>query len=127
MEEGFGNLGSSDEEDAADSEEDDDADEQVEGAEPVALTEAFLEWVLGVALGRFDVRLATCDRTPPPDPNPFDALPVCSPGMLQGKSAEAVIRCRTSRMTLPQGQRRTPLSRLYWRNRRHLTCPRAVV
>jgi hypothetical protein len=83
MEEGFGSLGSSDEEEADDSEEDDDGDELAEGADPVVLTEALLEWVLGVALGRFDVRIATGERMPPPDPDPFDALPVCSPGMLQ--------------------------------------------
>jgi hypothetical protein len=83
MEGGFGSLGSSDEVDADDPEQDDDGDEQVEGADLVALTEALLEWVLGVALGRFDVRLATGERMPPPDPDPFDPLPVCSPGMLQ--------------------------------------------
>lgn len=80
MEEGFGSLGSAEDEDAA---EEDDEEDEVEGADPVALTEALLEWVLGVALGRFDVRLATGERTAPPDPDPFDALPVCSPGMLQ--------------------------------------------
>lgn len=77
MEEGFGALGSSGIESAAA------AEDKVEGADPVALTEAVLEWALGVALGRFDLRLATGEREPPPDPEPFDPLPVCSPGMLQ--------------------------------------------
>lgn len=81
MEEGFGSLGSLEDEAAAG----DDDEDEVEGADSVALTEALLEWALGVALGRFDVRLATGDREPPPEPEPFDPLPVCSPGMLQDK------------------------------------------
>jgi hypothetical protein len=39
---------------------------------------------LGVALGRFDLRLATGQRAMPSEPEPFDPLPVCSPGMLIG-------------------------------------------
>jgi hypothetical protein len=42
-------------------------------------------WCVGVAFGRFDVRLATGAREVPPEPGPFDALPVCPPGMLTGK------------------------------------------
>jgi len=41
-------------------------------------------WAFGVALGRFDLRLATRERPLPPKPDPFDALPACSPGMLTG-------------------------------------------
>lgn len=41
-------------------------------------------WSLGVAFGRFDVRLAIGEREAPPQPEPFDPLPVCSPGMLTG-------------------------------------------
>ena len=44
---------------------------------------ALLEWTVGVAFGRFDIRLATGERPIPEDPDPFDPLPVCSPGMLQ--------------------------------------------
>lgn len=82
MEEGFGSLtaGSDDDEDAGDAE---DTEEAAEGVDQVSLVEALLEWTLGVALGRFDVRLATGERPSPPDPEPFDPLPVCSPGMLQ--------------------------------------------
>lgn len=41
-------------------------------------------WAAGVSLGRFDLRLATGERQPPLEPDPFDPLPVCSPGMLTG-------------------------------------------
>ena len=57
-----------------------DEDESVEVpmAPPLA---SLLSWSEGVALGRFDVRLATGDREPPPEPDPFDPLPIYSPGM----------------------------------------------
>ena len=45
---------------------------------------SLLSWSLGVAFGRFDVRLASGERDAPPEPEPFDPLPVCSPGMLTG-------------------------------------------
>lgn len=41
-----------------------------------------LSWAIGVAFGRFDLRLATGERTAPPEPEPFDPLPAKSPGML---------------------------------------------
>jgi len=41
-------------------------------------------WAVGVAFGRFDVRFATGALPIPPAPEPFDPLPVCSPGMLTG-------------------------------------------
>lgn len=41
-----------------------------------------VSWSVGVAFGRFDIRLATGERTPPPEPEPFDLLPERSPGML---------------------------------------------
>jgi hypothetical protein len=81
MEEGFGSLGGA-EEPNGEADEDDDEEGETEGADSRALTESLLEWTLGVALGRFDLRLATGDRAPPPVPEPFDPLPVCSPGML---------------------------------------------
>jgi hypothetical protein len=43
-----------------------------------------ISWAVGVAFGRFDVRLATGVRPLPHEPDPFDALPVCSPAMLTG-------------------------------------------
>jgi hypothetical protein len=39
-------------------------------------------WAIGVAFGRFDIRLATGERPIPPEPDPFDPLPAKSPGML---------------------------------------------
>jgi len=50
--------------------------------ETEALVRELLSWTLGVAFGRFDVRLATGERRPPPEPGPFDPLPRSSPGML---------------------------------------------
>lgn len=41
-----------------------------------------LSWCVGVAFGRFDICLATGERIAPPEPEPFAALPVRSPGML---------------------------------------------
>lgn len=46
-----------------------------------------LMWTVGVAFGRFDWRLATGERAPPPDPDPFGPLPVKSPGMLPDGAA----------------------------------------
>ena len=45
---------------------------------------AYVSWTVGVALGRFDVRLATGDREPPEEPEPFGVLPPSSPAMLTG-------------------------------------------
>ncbi len=50
----------------------------------VPLVASLLSWAVGVAFGRFDLRLATGERSTPPEPGPFDPLPVCSPGMLTG-------------------------------------------
>ena len=49
------------------------------------LVVSLLSWAVGVALGRFDLRLATGTRAAPPEPEPFDPLPVCSPAMLTGE------------------------------------------
>jgi len=51
---------------------------------PQAMAAELFDWLVGVAFGRFDLRLATGEREPPPEPEPFDPLPVCSPGMLTG-------------------------------------------
>jgi len=71
---------------SADTEEDDADDNEEEAAEVDAtpMVASLLSWCLGVAFGRFDVRLATGERPVPPEPEPFDPLPVCSPGMLSG-------------------------------------------
>ena len=57
-------------------------EETAEARVPTSYVTEVLSWVVGVAFGRFDVRLATRDRAMPPEPEPFDPLPVCSPGML---------------------------------------------
>ncbi|HEN8704797.1 TPA: type II restriction endonuclease subunit M [Pseudomonas putida] len=44
--------------------------------------DALLSWAVGVVFGRFDLRLATGGRAVPPEPGPFEPLPVKSPGML---------------------------------------------
>jgi len=71
---------------ARDDSESDDSDEDAESqdVETRPLVASFLSWALGVAFGRFDLRLATGDREPPTEPRPFDPLPPCSPGMLTG-------------------------------------------
>jgi hypothetical protein len=68
---------------------DDEADdEDAHGVEPVGdpqgLASELVGWAVGTALGRFDVRLATGSRSRPLEPEPFDPLPSCSPGMLTG-------------------------------------------
>lgn len=77
-------LGSSGSEGDDDSDADDDADdgEEDDGADAVDQTDGLLSWAAGVAFGRFDWRLATCERDAPPEPDPFDPLPAKSPGML---------------------------------------------
>ena len=61
------------------SDENDDANED---ESPVDLAANGLNsWLVGVAFGRFDPRLATGERSIPPEPEPFDPLPSRSPGM----------------------------------------------
>lgn len=43
-----------------------------------------VSYAVGCVLGRWDLRLATGARKPPPLPGPFATLPACSPGMLTG-------------------------------------------
>ncbi|MCK2088617.1 BREX-1 system adenine-specific DNA-methyltransferase PglX [Thauera aromatica] len=61
----------------ADSESDED-----EAVDDTPSADALLSWAVGVAFGRFDIRLATGERAAPPEPEPFDPLPAKSPGML---------------------------------------------
>ena len=62
--------------------EEEDEDDTTESADLPSLVHGLLEYALGVALGRFDIRLATGERDHPLEPEPFDPLPACSPGML---------------------------------------------
>jgi len=48
------------------------------------LITAMLSYAAGCVIGRWDVRFATGECPTPELPDPFDPLPVCSPGMLQG-------------------------------------------
>lgn len=59
----------------------DDADEGDDGTAVGGGSEALGSWLVGVAFGRFDPRLATGERAIPPEPEPFDPLPARSPGM----------------------------------------------
>jgi hypothetical protein len=67
----------------------------VEGEEyksdAAGLAAELLSWAVGVAFGRFDLRLATGERSVPPVPEPFDPLPVCSPGMLTSADGLPVV------------------------------------
>lgn len=63
---------------------DKETDSDEEESEDVIVDDAhsLLSWSVGVAFGRFDIRLATGERPQPPEPEPFDPLPPTSPGML---------------------------------------------
>lgn len=63
-------------------EDDEDEDDNTESADLPSLVHGLIEYALGIALGRFDLRLATGALPHPPEPEPFDPLPACSPGML---------------------------------------------
>jgi len=82
IERGFGASDPS--EDGAGSDEEDAGEESDHdaGAAAGSLCASLVSWAAGVAFGRFDVRLATGERKAPPEPEPFDPLPACSPGML---------------------------------------------
>lgn len=82
--EGFGVSEGDDLSDASDDEEDDGAGDEEASVDPQRLAAELVSWAVGVGVGRFDVRLATGDRSWPDEPHPFDPLPVCSPGMLTG-------------------------------------------
>lgn len=70
-----------------DADNDGDPDEKIEpddGADTVTLAAELMSWAVGVALGRFDIRLATGERSLPAEPEPFSHLPICSTAMLTG-------------------------------------------
>lgn len=58
--------------------EDDEEDEDI----IVGHDEMLFSWNVGVAFGRFDIRIATGERELLPEPDPFDPVPAKSPGML---------------------------------------------
>jgi hypothetical protein len=82
--EGFGASDADDVSEASDDEEDDGAGDEEADVDPQRLAAELVSWAVGVGVGRFDVRLATGEGDWPAEPDPFDPLPVCSPGMLTG-------------------------------------------
>jgi hypothetical protein len=62
----------------------DDIDYDDDNVDASSLTADLASWAVAVALGRFDVRVATEVRQFPSEPKPFDPLPACSPAMLTG-------------------------------------------
>lgn len=89
--EGFGpTIAASDEAAEADEDAEDacvetpDEGETERSADVAVLGAELVSWTVGVAVGRFDVRLATGERGLLVEPQPFDALPICSPAMLTG-------------------------------------------
>ena len=86
--EGFGGSAAGvdglDEEAADEAGADDEEETEADTADTATLAAELVSWAVGVAFGRFDVRLATGARELPGEPEPFDPLPVCSPGMLTG-------------------------------------------
>jgi hypothetical protein len=70
-----------DDDSEADSEIDDDT---AYSFDAVLLAAQLVSWAVGVAFGRFDLRLATGVRPLPKEPEPFHPLPRSSPGMLAG-------------------------------------------
>lgn len=58
------------------------AETEIVGSDVQTLAVDLLGWLVGVAFGQFDARLATGELKPPREPEPFEPLPICSPGML---------------------------------------------
>jgi hypothetical protein len=77
----------------------DNADEEAAESEPIAdtrgLATELISWAVGAAFGRFDVRVATGARLLPTEPEPFEPLPACSPGMLTGDDGLPLVRTPT--------------------------------
>jgi hypothetical protein len=68
-------------------------DEEVEGeVNSSTLAAELVSWAVGVAFGRFDVRLATGTRAFSGESEVFDRLPACSSGMLTGEDGLPVDR-----------------------------------
>jgi len=80
-------------------------------AERNAIIFCMLQWFVGVALGRWEIRIALTASLAPKLPNLFDSLPVCQPGMLVGPDglsagtgrivSEEWLRARPDSNTLP--------------------------
>ncbi len=66
--------------------EEDEGEDEAPQADAAALVSALLDYALGAVFGRWDIRYATGAKLAPPEPDPFDPLPVCPPGMLQNSA-----------------------------------------
>jgi hypothetical protein len=75
---------------ASEGEADETSDEE-DDAPVGAAADALFSWLVGVAFGRFDPRLATGERAIPPESEPFDPLPSRSPGMWPEDEARDVL------------------------------------
>jgi hypothetical protein len=76
--------------DASEDSGDDVDDDSSEDVTPIgAAADAAISWLVGVAFGRFDPRLATAERPVPPEPEPFKPLPLRSLGMWPDGDAPA--------------------------------------
>lgn len=72
---------------AADEEADDEVEDDRDSSDNTTLQ--LRSWLVGVAFGRFDPRIAVGKRALPPEPEVFDAIPSRSPGMYPvGEEAE---------------------------------------
>jgi len=76
-----GDLGTESDDDPGEPAEDD-YDAGADSSGELELAVSVLSWSLGVAMGRFDWRLATGERAAPLETDPFAPLPAKSPGML---------------------------------------------
>jgi hypothetical protein len=77
--EGFGGTT-----EASDEVVEEDSEGETESGDEATLVADLVAWAVGVAFGRFDLRLATDTQALPPEPGPFDPLPACCPAMLTG-------------------------------------------
>ncbi len=89
-----------DEEDSDETDTDDEAATD-STADAASLVAELLSWTVGVTFGRFDIRLATGERKIPVEPEPFDPLPVCSPGMLTGDDGLPITESRMGTLARP--------------------------
>jgi hypothetical protein len=53
--------------------------------------QAAISWAVGLAFGRFDVRLATGASESPGPPDPFGDLPIAAPSVLAGEDIDRVV------------------------------------
>ena len=117
--------GRSEDVESEDADEDSSEDEQGLNVEliaetPVEKAVGLFMYAVGVAFGRWDVRIALDPSLAPKLPDPFDPLPVCPPGMLVGLDglpaesnrivSEKWLRARPDANTLPpEGSVKTPI------------------